>query len=40
MTSGPCSGYVIDYVVPLKRGGADAPGNMELQATVGREGEG
>src|SRR4029077_20065091 len=22
-TSGPCSGYVIDHVKPLKRGGAD-----------------
>ena len=30
-TYGPCSGYVIDHVVPLKRGGADAPINMQWQ---------
>src|SRR3989442_1825016 len=30
-TSGACPGYVIDHVVPLKRGGADAPGNMQWQ---------
>ena len=30
-TAGACSGYVIDHVVPLKRGGADAPGNMQWQ---------
>jgi hypothetical protein len=27
--TGACSGYVIDHVKPLKRGGADAPSNMQ-----------
>jgi hypothetical protein len=30
-TSGKCPGYVIDHVRPLKRGGADDPGNMQWQ---------
>jgi hypothetical protein len=30
-TSGSCSGYVIDHVQPLKRGGADTPSNMQWQ---------
>ena len=30
-SSGGCAGYVIDHVNPLKRGGADAPGNMQWQ---------
>jgi len=30
-TSGACKGYVIDHVHPLKRGGADSPGNMQWQ---------
>jgi hypothetical protein len=29
--SGACPGYVIDHVQPLKRGGADAPSNMQWQ---------
>ena len=30
-TSGSCPGHVIDHVTPLKRGGADSPGNMQWQ---------
>jgi hypothetical protein len=30
-TTGACPGYLIDHVVPLKRGGADASGNMQWQ---------
>lgn len=30
---GACPGYVIDHVKPLKRGGADSPGNMQWQTT-------
>ena len=30
-TSGACPGYVVDHVQPLKRGGADAPSNMQWQ---------
>ena len=33
-TSGACPGYVIDHVQPLKRGGADAPGNMQWQTVA------
>lgn len=30
-STGRCSGYVIDHVVPLKRGGADSAANMQWQ---------
>ncbi len=30
-SSGGCPGYVVDHIVALKRGGADAPSNMEWQ---------
>ena len=29
--AGACPGHVIDHIVPLKRGGADAPDNMQWQ---------
>lgn len=32
-SSGACPGYVIDHVVPLKRGGPDSPENMQWQTT-------
>jgi hypothetical protein len=30
-TAGACPGFVVDHIKPLKRGGADAPGNMQRQ---------
>jgi len=33
-TNGACPGYVVDHIVPLKRGGFDAPSNMQWQTTA------
>jgi hypothetical protein len=33
-TNGACKGYVVDHIVPLKRGGADSPANMQWQTTA------
>jgi hypothetical protein len=30
-SSGSCPGYTIDHITPLKRGGADAPHNLQWQ---------
>ncbi len=30
-TKGPCPGYVVDHIIPLKRNGADDPSNMQWQ---------
>jgi hypothetical protein len=30
--SGPCPGYTIDHITPLKRGGIDRPDNMQWQS--------
>ena len=30
-TYGSCPGYTVDHITPLKRGGADRPGNMQWQ---------
>ncbi len=31
---GTCPGYVVDHVVPLCAGGADAPSNMQWQTKI------
>lgn len=30
-TKGACPGYVVDHIVPIKRGGGDHPYNMQWQ---------
>jgi len=30
-TKGKCPGYIVDHVIPLCAGGADAPSNMQWQ---------
>lgn len=32
--SGACPGYVVDHIVPLACGGADAPSNMQWQTVA------
>jgi hypothetical protein len=33
-TTGTCRGYVVDHIIPLKRGGLDAPSNMQWQTVA------
>jgi 5-methylcytosine-specific restriction endonuclease McrA len=33
-TAGHCPGYMVDHIVPLKRGGADSPENMQWQTAA------
>jgi hypothetical protein len=30
-TTGACPGYLVDHIIPLKRGGSDTPPNMQWQ---------
>ena len=31
LPSGPCPGYIVDHIIPLKWGGPDTPSNMQWQ---------
>lgn len=31
LTKGKCPGYIIDHIIPIKRGGRDCPLNMQWQ---------
>lgn len=33
-SNGACPGYVIDHIIALKRGGPDAPANMQWQTVA------
>jgi hypothetical protein len=33
-TTGACPGYIVDHIVPLKRGGADEAANMQWQTVA------
>jgi hypothetical protein len=33
-TCGACPGYTVDHVIPLRRGGADAPSSMQWQTNA------
>ena len=33
--TGACPGFVVDHIQPLKRGGMDAPENMQWQSALG-----
>jgi len=33
-STGACAGYVVDHIIPLKRGGFDAPSNMQWQTVA------